>query len=251
MTLRDWLTKLRDTLRKEEPADYEHYNAEHRREEREQTTLNLLKNEVGEGQADRQAERRYRKGMLWWSGLTFFVALFTMGAVIYYAAIARDQREAMREANGLNQKAIEVAQDASRPWVIASAFTTRFPGWAAGRKLAVTFQITNGGGTPAPETNVWYGARLMAKTPTSIPANIATKTQGPFVIFPHSEPVTILFDTDETLSEADVAGYTQGAVRLVIVTRIEYKDTFGRPHRVIQCHQWVSPANSSCGSDAD
>ena len=112
MTLADFLTKLSHALRQEEPADYDQYNAERRREERENTTLNLQKAEVGERRTDRQEDSRYRKRTLRLGYATFLVSFITMGAVIYYACIAAQQRDAMVEANKHAYRALYVQQRA-------------------------------------------------------------------------------------------------------------------------------------------
>src|SRR5216117_2387097 len=90
------LAIFRQAFRQKEPAAYEQYNAEHRREEREQTTLNLLKAEVGPYRTDRQEERSYRKSTLRYVRATFWVGLATAGAVAYYAYVARGQWDSFR-----------------------------------------------------------------------------------------------------------------------------------------------------------
>jgi hypothetical protein len=106
------MTELSDAHGQQESADHEHYSAEHRREEREQTTLNLLKAEVGDRRSDRQQDSRYRKFALGVSIATLFVSFATMGAVIYYACVARGQYEAMRVANTHAEQSLQVQQRA-------------------------------------------------------------------------------------------------------------------------------------------
>src|SRR5438046_1648977 len=97
MTLPDFLARLRDALRQEEPTRHQDYGAEQRREEREQTALNLQKAEVGERRTERNQEHRYRKITLGLAWVTFIVSFLTMVAVGYYAAVAKWQLDKTAE----------------------------------------------------------------------------------------------------------------------------------------------------------
>jgi hypothetical protein len=108
-----YMTELGDPLGQKEPAGYHRYDAEHRREEREQTTLNLLSAESGDRRADRYEENRYRRRALFWTRATFVVTLITMCAVIYYAHIADKQRREMKQANKIAQVALSEARNAN------------------------------------------------------------------------------------------------------------------------------------------
>jgi hypothetical protein len=112
MTPAEFLAKLRHAFGQQEPADYDSYNSEHRREAREQTTLNLLSAESGKRGADRQKESRYRKSTLRWTRATFILSLATLGAVGYYAWVAELQRQVMVDALGETKRSNEVTQRA-------------------------------------------------------------------------------------------------------------------------------------------
>jgi hypothetical protein len=123
MTPAEFLARLRHAFGQQEPADYDSYNAEHRREEREQTTLNLLKGELGGRGFDRDQERRYKRQFFWFSLITLVVSVITMVAVIYYAWVAEGQRKEMVKATKQATIAAEAAVAQSKAALDANEIT--------------------------------------------------------------------------------------------------------------------------------
>jgi hypothetical protein len=107
------LDALRNALSEKKPASYDKYNAEHRREEREQTTLNLLKNEVAERSSERDQARRHRNV----ERCTLLVSLITMCAVIYYAGVTRLQLGKMEGTYQEAKRSADIAERQQQPWV--------------------------------------------------------------------------------------------------------------------------------------
>ena len=137
MDLLSLFAKLRHALRDEEPAYDDHRDAERKREEREEAAFDLLKAEASERRIERQAENRYRKRTLRWTGAAFFVSFITMGAVIYYAGVAYQQWQTAERTLDINERA----------WLIGSYASI---GLEADKKtLVITTKFTNAGKSPA------------------------------------------------------------------------------------------------------
>jgi len=232
--------ELRDAFRQKEAAGHHDYGAEHRREEREQATVNLLKAEAEERRAERYEESRYRKGSLRWTRATFVVSLITMAAVIYYALVAVRQHNAMtkqvtemREANRLTrvaqERTTEVVAAENRAWLGVKAVNIET---GVGQPITATLIVGNSGKVPA--INVRMRGRCA--WPDASPENppVPSQERPAFVALPNSEQKFVCL-TDKRLTAEDLQALLTGRAHFVYAGSFEYTDRFGGTHHTRFC----------------
>ncbi len=79
--------------------------------------LQIPEAEIERREADQKRQNRFQRRMLCLQAVGVAVAIATLGAVIYYAVVAADQRDQMIEANRLARSALDANE---RAWLIGA-----------------------------------------------------------------------------------------------------------------------------------
>lgn len=141
---------------------------------------------------------------------TFVVLVATLGAVAYYALVAKHQLDEMR-------RTIEVG---NRAWLTVKGCKARFA--SGGAEVEVAFDNT--GRSPA---RGWAVAAAITHSDITLPQNApdpVVADRSTIVLAPgHPCPLTF----SRSLSPVEVTNIRSGVVRLLVYGRSEYEDGFG------------------------